>query len=453
MITLLVVEDSIIVNRHICEILKRKDYRTISAYSGSSALQKLAAEPVDMVLLDIMMESQDDGIVTSRQIKSEYGTPIIFLTALTDQATISRALATSPYGYIVKPFDEVELLTTIDVGLLKARTEQDLKTSNELMESMLECLDQCLILLDGDYIFYINKKLETITQRSFESLHNQKFQDVFQLTKKGEPGLVNPSQIEKSDVINIKVDGVRLDGYYGDLQVRPVHLRDKAMNLILFSNVSDRVSKAKLEEALRKANYKAIIEGQEMERTRVAREIHDSLGQLLNLVKLQMKLAGGTMSHDLVQIIDQAIDEAYRISENMLPRKILDFPLETCISSLIKQYKKHGEIVTFLSFDVPPIENYLVKTSVYRIVQEGLNNAIKYSKAKNIHIQLRRDNQDLILTIEDDGVGFDVEKTNGNGLKNMQIRADSLGGSLKIESQKKKGTLILLDMPLEQPSD
>ncbi len=451
---ILVVEDSAVVNQHICVILKNAGYETVSAFKGSEALEKIKNHKFDLALLDLMMETPDAGLVVGKKLRVEHHVPIVFLTALTDDNTMSKALDLFPYGYIIKPFDEMSLLTTIRVALLKSQSEKTLVENNEVFHSILESVDQLIILTINGKIKYANRRFEDLTGMNFKDLSDRDINELMSIEivdkDKHGPEMVSATEkIDSQETFHIHINGVKKNAYFGDHYLNEFSDGSNRIKLIVFKNVTDRVLHANFEERMRLANIKSFVDGQEKERVRISAEIHDSLGQLLNLIKLKMK-AAHIKDAEILQILDQAVDETVRISENMLPRKILNFPLITCISLLGDSYNSEKVSIHFNHSEIPQVENQVVKTNIYRIVQEALNNSIKYSQCENIFIQMNKLTDYISLTIEDDGVGFELPTKNGNGLSNMKMRAAAIGGELKIESQKNVGTLIICELPIEK---
>ena len=119
---LIIVEDESIVAQDLQFTLGDLGYGVPAiANSGELAIQKVAEHQPDLILMDIRIIGEMDGIATAEVISQRFDIPVIFLTAHSDEETLARAIETSPYGYIVKPFEEKELLTTIEVGLYKYR--------------------------------------------------------------------------------------------------------------------------------------------------------------------------------------------------------------------------------------------------------------------------------------------------------------------------------------------
>lgn len=197
----------------------------------------------------------------------------------------------------------------------------------------------------------------------------------------------------------------------------------------------------------------SILEGQELERKRLGRELHDGLGQMLNVLK--MRLVRETSSMEARQTVDHIIAEVIRLNNNLMPLVLQDFGLHAGIRQLIGQYEQLTE-AKFYFFSDSERERFDSKfeINVYRIVQEALSNAVKYANAKNISIQIIHNQNALLIMIEDDGIGFDrkVEQTNsgkGYGLFNMQFRVEALHGKMLIETDTGRGCVINIELPLE----
>lgn len=138
-IKILVVEDESIVAKDIQGSLKKLGYlvpTTVS--SGEKAIEEIEENRPDLVLMDIMLKGQMTGIEAANIIKERFGIPVIFLTAYADENTLSKAKISEPYGYIIKPFKEKELQTTIEMAIYKAEKDEELKKERDLYHSIIE---------------------------------------------------------------------------------------------------------------------------------------------------------------------------------------------------------------------------------------------------------------------------------------------------------------------------
>lgn len=207
-----------------------------------------------------------------------------------------------------------------------------------------------------------------------------------------------------------------------------------------------------------------IIETEDNERARIAKELHDTLGQKLTTVSLNFN----SLKKDIepnngilkklntgLNYLKEAIRDSREIAHNLMPQSIDDFGYVLSVQSLLADI----ETVSSVKFDFYDNlkEERLPKNTelhLYRITQEAVNNIIKYAKAETASIQLMKYDGEVILTIEDDGVGFDasnkLNEGNSFGLKSMLNRVNSLSGTLQIESGKGKGTVIIVEIPYRQ---
>ncbi|KKN15192.1 hypothetical protein LCGC14_0988460 [marine sediment metagenome] len=136
---ILVVEDENIVAKDIAISLKHLGYAVPAvASSGEEAVQRTADTDPDLVLMDIVLRGKMDGIQTAQHIHDHFNIPVIYLTAYTDEKTLQRAKMTEPFGYIIKPFEERELYSTIEMALYKSKTESKLRKSEEAEENLLQ---------------------------------------------------------------------------------------------------------------------------------------------------------------------------------------------------------------------------------------------------------------------------------------------------------------------------
>jgi signal transduction histidine kinase len=210
----------------------------------------------------------------------------------------------------------------------------------------------------------------------------------------------------------------------------------------------------------------ARAKAQEEERRRIAREIHDSLGQLLTAIKFNVEiledaayLQDGENQRrvlDIKSLLDSAMAGAREISYNLMPSVLIDFGLVPALQLLCEQSAKSGNLK--VQFHTRGVESRLDPTmeiGLYRISQEALTNIAKHASAEEASVQLIRSSKNLRLLIEDDGKGFQVDpfdprraKRHGMGLISMRERAASFNGTFTLESSPGRGTVIIVEIPL-----
>jgi signal transduction histidine kinase len=201
---------------------------------------------------------------------------------------------------------------------------------------------------------------------------------------------------------------------------------------------------------------KATLLGQELERKRLAYDIHDSLGQELSAIKMtinameKMKINSSVFKESLSNIhylLDAAIHSVREISHNLIPSKFENKDIKECIVLLIKQLNNCSSIniiskITNSSFHLKDSNDELF---LFRIIQEFLNNSLKYSKAKRIYVEINKNEKEntIHFLLKDDGIGFDLnKKSNTNGLNNLKYRLEYLNAKYTYKSQLLRGTTL-----------
>lgn len=200
----------------------------------------------------------------------------------------------------------------------------------------------------------------------------------------------------------------------------------------------------------------SVLKGEEAERSRLAKDLHDGLGGLLLSVKLALSNSKGNLviseegasQYDkALGLLDNSMKELRRVAHNMMPEALVKFGLKDAISDFCNSIEGNLD-QTKINFQYFGNENRIdskYEISLYRIAQELINNAIKYSGASEILVQIVQDEKRIHLTVQDNGKGFEISKlqsSTGAGLANIRSRAESLGGKLEIYSEPGKGTEI-----------
>lgn len=227
---------------------------------------------------------------------------------------------------------------------------------------------------------------------------------------------------------------------------------------ILTKNYKRKIETTKLitSKNIEIINQKASIEGQEIERKRISKELHDGIGGSLAALKLRLSdYVSKHHTHELDDIISSIGDigkEVRSISHNLTPPVIAQSTLYDLLLLLVNKYNLLNKIkINFEYLASPQIDsaNENTKRELYRIVQELLHNSFKYSQASQIRIDVFLEGNILFLQIEDNGIGFVLEKeSNGIGLKNIENRINLLQGKFSIDSKINRGTTISIEIPI-----
>lgn len=214
-----------------------------------------------------------------------------------------------------------------------------------------------------------------------------------------------------------------------------------------------------IKQAQRIQHFSAMLEGQEQERKRLARDLHDGLGGTMASIRVKAAdLADNTSGDDarmqqIISQLDGATRELRRIAHNMMPEILLKFGLEAALKDLCESLQHNGATIVFQAFDLRGDIPQSQQIMIYRLVQELLNNALKHSGARNILVQCLQRGDELSIIVEDDGKGFDANAytaADGIGLQSVRARVDYLKGRLDIQSTPGEGTTVNIDMHVQE---
>jgi len=204
---IMIVEDEIIIARELEMRLLDMGYDVSGLVAtGPKAIKCVAENPPNLILMDINLKGEMDGIETAAQIQSHHSIPIIYLTAFTDEKTLERAKLTEPYGYIVKPFAERELHANIEMALYKHNAETKLrKVSRWFAGSINEVGDAVIVTDERGLIDYMNKHAEAITEWSVTEAQGKPLADVLRLrdSKTNCPIALNDTLATQDIVLNL----------------------------------------------------------------------------------------------------------------------------------------------------------------------------------------------------------------------------------------------------------
>jgi signal transduction histidine kinase len=209
----------------------------------------------------------------------------------------------------------------------------------------------------------------------------------------------------------------------------------------------------------------AMIEGQEKERKKIAREIHDGIGPLLSAIRINLEAlkARGNLQMDkkslddmdqIILTLDETTQDIRAMSHNLMPPVLIDFGLIPAVNNLCSRIRNSGkveiELITNLNKRIES-ENELI---LYRIVQELVNNSLKHSEASKITVQIMDHGSHILLSVEDNGKGFNLEEVDahstGTGLSNIQARIQARQGSIHFDTKPGMGFIAHIEIPVSE---
>jgi signal transduction histidine kinase len=238
---------------------------------------------------------------------------------------------------------------------------------------------------------------------------------------------------------------------------------------LLLSNRMKNKQNLAIEQAntlAREAQISAVISSQEKERNRFARDLHDTFGQLISVLNLNLDSLRESkptpQQRDLVfqasaNVLQDMYAELKNVCFDLMPQSLIKGGIQPALVEFAHRINTSGKI--FVETDFFGLEQRLIELeeiSIYRISQEWINNVMKYSNAEKITLQLTRDESETTLLIEDNGTGFNpakLEQGKGNGWKNIQSRANLIKGTILLDTvENRKGNTLILNVPVKEKS-
>jgi two-component system sensor histidine kinase UhpB len=590
----LIVEDERIIAEDIGRMVNSLGFAVASlAAGGKEAIAKAKADPPDLILMDIVLQDDINGIDAARQIRSHHDVPIIYITAYSDEAIVEAAKTTEPFGYLLKPISEKELHIAIELALHKHTGEKRLREKHARLDELIAAASDTFYLLDAGLVIQdisvggsktwglgkdelIGKKMTDLVPRDkrgkFEtacrrvlrtgkpftaeavrapSSEGEKFVD-FRVLKIGDGlGLILTdvtdrtrlaqslqeidkryrllvNRIHEGVVIqdeNGRVDFVnerfrRMLGYspnellgapleqffdtsflakyrkqmaklktgskqpYEVILTRKngtpihVHITPEPVfddgggfrgTIVVIMDLTDRL---RFEEELTRSREELrslsrhLQSVREEESKRIAREIHDEMGQALTALKMDLawisrRFTEGTQDKDhllekmrsMSELLDKTIQLVQKISAELRPGLLDDLGLIPAIEWQVQEFQNRTKIrcrtdIAHHDIELTPDQ----ATTIFRVFQESLTNVARHAEAKKVLVNLTEREGILKLIVSDDGKGISenrVYSPDSLGFLGMRERLRPFRGKLEVHGAPDQGTTIEITLPLK----
>lgn len=508
---LLVVDDDPDNLSLLCRVFQRHGCEVFSAVNGTDGLRLAGEVKPDLVLLDVVMPGLN-GREVCRAIKADPALVDVFVALISSIETSSdskvEGLACGADEYIARPIANKELVARVDALI---RIQRAL-TARRVAEARLAQLNQTLeerVLERTAELAWANEKLrdEMAARRAsderfaafmehapvFAWIKDERFRYVYvnpracrflKLTAEATLAQTDFNLFPRAHARRIRAQDAAVFVRGASAEVmedlsqsfkEPRHcwvlrfpLQDAEGRRFLGGIAVDVTEKVRAEEALRALPHR-IIEAQEGERRRVARELHDGVSQLLASVQLRVlsveswlhDRADSTLRREVTRAksyLTAAMREVRQISHNLLPCELEDLGLVAAIQSAAEEIEERSTLrvsclLARLRKRLPPA----VELALYRIFQEAVANVLKHARAKRITVELEREDGGVLLRITDDGRGFAASRRRSRaaraslGLVNMRERAEFIGGTLTVKTVPGDGTTLEVWAPLNRP--
>jgi PAS domain S-box-containing protein len=421
----------------------------VPAQEDGYEVWKKNLHPDDMGrVIDTMKKAKDSGATEWQQEYRFYRGDGTLATVL-DRAYILR----NNEGDILRIIGALNDIT------LQKEAEKELKRSEQQYRLLYEQSPFPMYIFDKEtYKFLsVNKALIDLFGYSEEEFFGMTIFDLFHQgdqKKIREEARLNLTKSQSDfDIWRQKTKSG--DILFCEISGSDILFKDKQQRLVLTINITEQ---RKAEEMA----IKAIVEGEERERHRIANELHDGLGQYLSAANMHLNTVysdSPSLPEPInrsfktgLQMLEHAISETRSISHNLLPKAIQDYGLKMAVESLVNEMQSTQEITIHLfqkyGDELLPGN---IQINIFRIIQEALNNAIKHSEGVTVNINLVYSDNELICTVEDNGTGFDPSNVanEGLGLQSMKTRVAAMSGNFDIDSKQNSGTLITVLVPIQ----
>lgn len=490
---ILVVEDEVIVARTIASQLSQLGYIvTGTASSGKVAIAKASETQPELVLMDIILKGEMDGITTASHIREQLDVPVIFLTAYGDEHTLERAKITQPFGYIVKPFTTKDLRIAIEIGLLKHQLERDLRENRDQLATLLNSMSDAVIATNEQgRVTFMNPAAEALTGWQQKDALGNEVAEIFHIVDEiTENTLENPvtKVLREQQVVYlgeftslITKDGKKVP--IGD-SASPLKRRPDQINgvVVVFRDLSERRHTKLLEQALEKE--------QELNRLKslfistVSHEFRNPLTIIQTAVEL-IEMQGANLTDAkrgiYLKRIQGAVQSLEKLMEEVLfmgraeAEKLVYNPaplnLEQFCRELIEDFSIVESSVCEIIFSCHSDRTDAVMDEglLHYMFNNLLSNAVKYSpRGGNIQFDLLCDpiEKVAIFYIQDQGMGIpepdqarlfesfyrasNVQSIKGTGLGLVIVKrcVDAHRGKISVTSQVGVGTTFTVILPL-----
>ncbi len=458
--------------------------------SGEAALEKVSQSWPDLVLMDIVLRGSMDGVETAQQVHDRFDIPVIYLTAHADDDTLERAKITHPFGYLVKPFDERELHTAVELAIYKHRMERQLRESEQHFRSLIENATDLITILDCDGIIRFASPShlpllgyrpgELVGRNAFELVHPDDLADV----KKAFHQVLTTRSL-----LSAEYRTRHKNGSWRFIESKGSNRLDDPVIAGIVVNSRDFTERHRAEEAKRIAQEK-LFEHQQRQRQLVETELAKASEQLVRQTRLAaMGQMAASITHELRNplavvknatyclkhqvaagrgesgehflLIERGIDTIKRIINNLLEmahaketrRQTID--LGAMAHDVLRRLAQFEPVNCHLELQPDPFIISADQVQLQQVLENVIANAMQAMKNKgSIWVAARRETSRDVITIRDNGPGISeairqqvfeplvTSKPKGTGLGLPICRQiiERHGGTIELLSTERNGT-------------
>ncbi|HEX9370650.1 MAG TPA: response regulator [Roseiflexaceae bacterium] len=453
--TILIVDDEPLVRETLAALLRTQCARLTFACDGLAALAQAAAEPPDLILLDVIMPRMD-GFEVCRRLRSDpllAEVPIMLVTALDDRASRLEGIEAGADDFVSKPFDRIELRARINTMTRLNRYRRLLEERGKFARVVELAPDGMLIVDQDGLVVLANPAVARMLDAShqgeligtqFVALVAPEQRDTCRAAL--QQARDDPAATVRIEASLARTNGARLPI---ELHIGSFSWDGRPAAQIIARDITERKRADLLEE----------------ERHLTAYELHDGLAQIVTGVHQHMQAFAAhyrprsaqrrrELDH-VLHLARASVQEVRRVIAGLRPTALDDFGLAAALQMQAAALRAEGLATTFEETLGDERLPQALETVLFRVAQEALTNARRHARTDRILVTLARKEHTIRLTIQDWGCGFDPAELLGRarpgeriGLRGMRERVALLGGRCDIESSHGAGTLVVAEVPL-----
>ncbi len=412
----------------------------------------------DVILLDLTLPDKTGEELIREVIAFRPDVPVIILTGYADLDFSVRSLSLKVSDYLLKDdINSTSLYKSIMYNIERKKTNLQLEESEKRYSNLFQLSPQPMWIMDIQNFQFVQVNHAALAHYGYhedeflrltiKDLINEELSPEELMQKLN--WVINSNKIYKGRFQHLKKSGEQIEV---DIYSTLITINDRQYESAIAIDVTEKI---RMEHRI----TKAIIKTQEDERFEIGTELHDNVCQilassLLSLDMLKDKLPPESIQWHLKskQFINLALEEIRNISHRLAPSFFDYTTIEDTFKELVDNFNIEKKLEVSFNFDLSSVIEKLnsdLQLNLYRILQEQLRNISKYAQAQHIKVDISADQQNLVLCIHDDGVGFDYDLVKkGIGLANIKRRAELFGGIMEIESSPGKGCLLCVTIPL-----
>ena len=430
-----------------------------------SALQLIQQQPFDLILLDLTLPDSDGVATINRLRESSANIPIVVLSFRDDEKLAIKVIKAGVQDYLVKgSLTEGVLMRVMRYSIERKRIEESNRKAQKLFQTIFEKapLGIALINLSTGKYDDVNPKYASTVGRCVDELLCTNQSDILHPDDVSSyqndiDKFVNDQSYDRKLVKRVLRPDMSI--IWIEISIVPFEImgNGEVCHLCMIEDITE--NKRMIESLRQLTTY--LQDVREEERTRIGREIHDVLGGTLTVLKMDLDWLSKKISADpmherirsLYELTGEAIETARRVSKNLRPNVLDNLGLHGAIEWQIREFEQRTDIRCKFESTISnlSLSNKHFETSIFRVIQEVFINIVRHSQATRVDFELSEDEDDILITIKDNGVGItesQILNPESFGIIGMKERIQQIGGKLEISGVPSQGSVVTLKIPL-----